>query len=92
MDEDDFIFMTGSLKIDTIKSGDRQVLSLTIFQKEIFPFHDANEFNFTIKITDTSDILCFTTFKNSEEKSGDKKTYFPVDPAHFYEVGKLIDR
>lgn len=92
MDEDDFIFMMGSLKIDTVKTGGTQLISLTVFQTETKLVRDANEFNITIKISSPDDVLCFTTVKNSEEKTDGRKTYYPVDPAHFYEVGKLISK
>jgi len=92
MDEDDFIFMIGSMKVDTLAPGLKPVISLTIFQTETITIRDANEFNIKIKITSPDDVLCFTTLKNSEEKTGGVKTYYPVDPAHFYEVGKLISK
>jgi len=92
MDEDDFIFMVGNIKLDTIKSGDKQSISLTFYQNETVLIRDANEFNIILKITGPDDVLCFTTPKNSEEKSDGKKVYYPVDPAHFYEVGKLLNK
>jgi hypothetical protein len=91
-DDDDFLFMVGSIKLDTIKKGDKQSTSLTFFQTETVMIRSANEFNIAIKITSPDDVLCFTTPKNSEEKSEGKKSYFPVDPAHFYEVGKLLNK
>jgi hypothetical protein len=89
MNEDDFIFIVGSIKLDTVKTGNTQSISITIFQTETVMIRDASEFNITIKISNPDDILCFTTIKNSEEKIDGKKVYYPVDPAHFYEVGKL---
>ena len=91
-DDDDFLFIVGSIKLDTIKTGDKQSISLTIFQTESIVIRDASEFNVTVKIASPDVVLCFTTPKNSEEKSDGKKSYFPVDPAHFYEIGKLISK
>lgn len=92
MDEDDFIFMIGSLKFDTVFTGGTKAITLTVFQTQTVLVREANEFNVTIKISGPDDVLCFTTVKNSEEKTDGKKTYYPVDPAHFYEVGKLINK
>ncbi|MBI5401914.1 MAG: hypothetical protein HY959_00800 [Ignavibacteriae bacterium] len=92
MDEDDFIFMIGSLKFDTVFTGGVKVISLTVFQTQTVLVRDENEFNVTIKISSPDEVLCFTTVKNSEEKTEGKKTYYPVDPAHFYEVGKLLNK